>query len=485
MPLINNFDPEINGWFFSNWDEMSEFNWDLFRDSYLGINPTQNCVQAPLDCAFFEIFKKCAQKGNCGGMSLLALALYKFGGYMGFCSPASFYTGIEGPDSADLHRAINIMQARQFSASAIENFIDMIDTGNLNNAEAAYSRIEECLGSNDFAILSLANGLLGEAAHTVIPYNCYSSGGTKYLEIWDPNFSAEDNPGHYGSVNSRMVIHGATDWEYFPNPAAADPGNYPYRGANNGWCFAVPMSLILRKDRHPFALDMLFDALQTAFLSGPGAAITQISDEEGHTFYKEDKAIHILRSEIETDPAKCLRSVIRWPWYGRVRSNAQPGELYFIRGKASRSPLKFSISGTDYSLTNFKGRNMLALEGRSKQRVKDVIRLVSAPHDLHQTVEIRSMGERRSVNVRVVQSIEQGVWKSVEVTNAHIPKATMRVHLIGALDDVRIEGVEKKLEFDLKLQERKNHRVTAKQYKKIAVDINKPFILGVQNKGKR
>lgn len=484
MPLTNDFDPEINGWFFKNWPETSEFDWNLFRDSYLGINPTQNCVQAPLDCAFYEIFKNCAQKGNCGGMSLMALALFKYGGYMGFCSPANFYTGTLGPDRVDLHRAINIFQARQFSASGIENFIDIVDTGNLNNAEAAYSKVEECLGSNDYAVLSIANGLLGDAAHTVIPYNCYSSGGTKYLEIWDSNFPADDNPGHYGSVNSRMVIHGPTDWEYFPNPTAADTGSYPYRGSNNGWCFAVPMSLILRKDRHPFTLDMLFDALQTVFLSGPGATMTQISDEEGHTFYKADKAAHLLRNEIETDPTKRLKGVMRWPWYGHAGIKAQQGELYFIRGKTSRSPLKFSISGTNYSFTHFKGRNMLVLEGRARKRLKDMIRVVAARHGLRHTVEVRSIGEERSIDLHAVHSEERGVWKSVEVLNARLPKAAIRVQLIGALDDVHIEGSGKKLEFDLKLQERKNRRVVSKQYKKLIVDISNPFILGMQKRSK-
>lgn len=89
MPLTMDFDPIVNGWNFQNW-EASSFDWDLFRDAYLGINPTHDCVQAPLDCAFFEIFKNCAQGGNCGGMSLLSLALFKYGGFMGFARRRDF-----------------------------------------------------------------------------------------------------------------------------------------------------------------------------------------------------------------------------------------------------------------------------------------------------------------------------------------------------------------------------------------------------------
>ena len=482
MPLTRDFDAALNGWNFNNWGEPSPFDWDLFRDTYLGINPTQDCVQAPLDCAFYEIFKNSAAGGNCGGMSLLALALFKYGGYMGFCSPAGFYTGTSEPDRADLHRAINIIQARQFSVGGIENFLDVVDAGNLNDAEAAYARIEEGLGSNNFCILSLANGVFGDAAHTVIPYNCYSSGGTKYLELWDPNFPADDNPGHYGSPACRMVINSSTDWEY----TASGTGNYPYRGSNNGWCFAIPMSLVLPKDRHPLTLDMVFDALQTAFLSGNGAAVSQISDEEGHTFYKTEKTVHNQRGDIELDPSKRLKGVICWPWFNANGNGTQPGELYFIRGTASRSALTFTVSGTDYEFTHFKGRNMLALEGRSEQRLKDVICITPAPHDLRQTVEVKTVGGTRVVNLRALRTDEErGVWKSVEIKDARITRAAMRVHLVGALDDVRVEGIGKKMDFNLKLQERRNRRLTTKQHKHLSATSAKPFVLGLKKIVKR
>ena len=82
MSITDTFDPDRNGWIFENWGESTAFSWDLFRLTYIGINPTQDIVAAPLDCAFYEIFKDCAAQGNCGGMSLLALAMFKHGGWM-------------------------------------------------------------------------------------------------------------------------------------------------------------------------------------------------------------------------------------------------------------------------------------------------------------------------------------------------------------------------------------------------------------------
>ena len=64
------------------------------------------------------------------------------------------------PASADLHEAINIMQARQFSAPGIRNFLDVVKAGQLNDGVAAWNRIRSGLGSGDYCMLSLSNGLL-------------------------------------------------------------------------------------------------------------------------------------------------------------------------------------------------------------------------------------------------------------------------------------------------------------------------------------
>jgi hypothetical protein len=486
MPLQVDFEPNEHGWFFDNWGEATEFTWDLYRDAYLGINPTQDPVQAPLDCAFFEIFKNCAQKGNCGGMSLLGLALFKYGGYMGFCSPACFYTGGgSGPDRADLHRAINIFQARQFSVSGIENFIDVVDAGNLNNATAAYNRVQECLGRGDYAVLSIAKGLLGDAAHTVIPYKCYASGGTKYLEIWDPNHPADDNPAHYGSANARMVINGPTAWTYYPNPGTA--GSTPYQGSDNGWCFAIPMSTVLQKDRQPFALDFAFDALQTAFVTGPGAAVSQISDDSGHRLYAAGSAPHVNRGELETDPARRLKGVARWPWYARAGAREGPfDELYFVRGAASRSDLQFAVSGSTYRFVHFHGRHLLELAVSSDRGGRDVIR-VSPPADgLPRTVEMAPAAGKRMMNLRAVRAgDERGAWRSVEIRNARLVRNAVRVDLLGELDHVQVKGVAKNARFSVHLAERRNRRMTIDRTVRAVADAVRPFEADLRKKGRR
>ena len=145
---------------------------------------------------------------------------------MGFCSPAKFYTGRQSPDREDLHRAINILQARQFSTAGIENIMDIIDTDAINDANTVFPAVEQALANCDYPLLSIANDYVGQYAYTVIPYKTeiFPSGnrnygyppGAKVMYIWDSNFPYDDNVSRYnsGSRANRLVIKSATNWSY-------------------------------------------------------------------------------------------------------------------------------------------------------------------------------------------------------------------------------------------------------------------------------
>ena len=178
MGILDEFNPRRDGWSFVNWGEANDFTWDLYRRTYLAINPTNDPIESPLDVAFFQIFKSCASNGNCGGMAMLALALFKYGGYMGFCSPPNFYapandTDHKAPARQDLHEAINIMQARQFSAPGIRNFLDVVKAGQLNDGVAAWHRIQSGLVPDQterdrLMQVGAALGRAGLAAHLAL-----------------------------------------------------------------------------------------------------------------------------------------------------------------------------------------------------------------------------------------------------------------------------------------------------------------------------
>ncbi len=471
MSITSEFDPAVNGFYFENWGEASDFSWDLFTRTYLAINPTQDCVEAPLDCAFYEIFKSCASHGNCGGMSMLALALYKFGGFLGFCSPANFYTGditgssgsYTGPDRADLHQAINIMQARQFSAPGIQNFLDMVKAGNLNNGEAAIDTIKSSLGSGDYAMLSLSNGLFGDAAHTLVPYRVDESpagypAGTKLVYIWDSDRPYNAFSAYYTGGNNIMVVRGPSDWTYDQNVGGAYSDGQTYEGSNNGWCFAIPTSLEMHKARQPISVGFVLTGLTTLFVSGVGAAITQIEDDEGHRFYTSDSP-HLERSEIETSIAGQLKGVARWPWYALGAKGELPGELYFLQRPPGSSPLTLTVRGKQYHLWQTQSGNLVEIQAQSSAAARDVIRVEDFTGDA-QALEIHTDGNKRLFHVDQLRAENvDGDWRSIRIRNARISKSDMKVQTTGGFEAVEVSSLKGRKEFDLELHRYRSRKL--------------------------
>jgi hypothetical protein len=465
MPVTSVFDPARDGWFFSNWGETApycigdcNFSWDLYQQAYLGINPNHDYVEAPLDCAFYEIFKGCAAKGNCGGMSLLALALFKYGGYMGFCSPANFYTGTTSPDRADLHQTINVLQARQFSATGIQNFIDTVGAGQLNNADAAYNKIKTQLGNGDYAVIWLANSLVGESAHTLIPYAYDDSpagfpAGTKILHLWDSDLPYNQYPDYYNTHQNLLVIHSAFDWEYNQGAGTGATGCVDYKGSNNGWCMAVPMSTVLHKARQPMTLDMAFDALTTLFMHGPGAAITQIEDDQGHRFYSADADEHLRWDEIESSPLHGMPWVLRWPWPALTREGQVPGELYFLRRPPGPGSLTLTLRGSNYSLVHAQAGNLVQVQASGAARARDTL-TISGLASTSQALELHTSASRRGYTLQQLRSFARvGGWRAIHVINARLNASGLHVQTLGELQVLEVAGLDRPVTYEVELHQ--------------------------------
>ncbi len=465
VALADEFDPATDGWYFSNWCETlsnpdcdgscvgsCDFTWDLYRQTYLGINPTHDCVEAPLDCAYYEIFKNCAEGGNCGGISLLALALFKYGGYMGFCSPANFYAGTVGPDRDDLHQAINILQARQFSAAGIENFLDLIGAGDLNNAERAFKEVKECLAKGDYPVLSIANSFYGLDAHTVIPYRVEENPlgyppGTKVMYIWDSNHPYDDDPDHYADWNpaNRLVISGMYTWTYTSGSTA-----YSGSGWNSAWCFCVPMSKVLHKSRQPMALDLVFDALLTVFISGPsGTATVQIADDEGHRLFKPANDQDPSEREWETDENVRLQGAFRYPW-GESEKAGTP-ELFFVRrSEDEASPLAFTINGSRYKTLFSIAGNVIQIDAESDISATDVVRVSGTAANL--SLEIATLGEEeREFGIRYLRTEENPAdWHSFDIAHLIVkPGAPVTITALDNLHTLEVSSPGREVRFYL------------------------------------
>ncbi|MCK4356648.1 hypothetical protein KAW44_06175 [Candidatus Bipolaricaulota bacterium] len=479
VALADEFDPATDGWYFSNWTEVSpncvgscDFSWDLYRQTYLGINPTHDCVEAPLDCAYYEIFKNSAEGGNCGGISLLALALFKYGGYMGFCSPANFYTGTEGPDRDDLHQAINILQARQFSAAGIENFLDLVGAGDLNNAERAFKEVKECLAKGDYPVLSIANSFYGSDAHTVIPYRVEENPagyppGTKVMHIWDSNHPYDDDPDHYADWNpaNRLVISGMYTWTYTSGSTA-----YSGSGSDAAWCFCIPMSKVLHKSRQPMALDLVFDALLTVFISGPsGTATVQIADDKGQRLFKPANGQDPSEREWETDESMRLQGAFRWPWGTTKSEGANTPELFFImRSEDEASPLTFTISGSRYKTLFSIAGNLFQIGSESDITATDVVRLSGTA--ANPSLEIATLGEKeREFSIRSLRTGDNpGDWRSVNITHLVVkPSAPVTITALDNLHALEISSPGREVRFDLAVTQKVDEMAITRSFEEL------------------
>jgi len=454
MAILDEFDPTRDGWSFVNWREGADFSWDLYRRTFLAINPTNDPVASPLDVAFFQIFKGCAANGNCGGMSMLAVALFKYGGYMGFCSPPNFYTAAnttdhQQPARADLHEAVNIMQARQFSAAGIRNFLDVVKAGQLSDGVSAWNRIRSGLASGDYCLLSLSNGIFGDAAHVVIPYRADMIGGARVLHVWDPNRPYAWFPQHYDGDHNKIVITGPTSWTYDQNAGGLFTGGRLYDGSMNGWCFAIPTSLEIHKGRQPISAGFILTGLTTLFVSGIGAAVTQIEDDEGRRLYNSD-AVHRDRGALETSPARQLPGVAPWPWPGGLAGDL-PGELFFIERPAGSSPLNVSIKGGEYHLVHLSAGHLTELTaGSAAANAKDRVRLEGSPDD-DQSVVVSTSATRRRFDIRHLRHGSAGAWRSVNVRNALVTDDRLRVSAPVTFDTVEISGTTRRRDLDVEL----------------------------------
>jgi hypothetical protein len=430
MGILDTFDPKRDGWSFENFstDDMS---WDLFRRTYLAINPSKNFA-APMDLLFYEIFKSCASQGNCGGMSMLALALFRFGGYFGFGSPAFFYSGgsamnpPDGPARTDLYESINIMQGRQFSAPGIRNFVDVVKAGQLNNAEAAFMRIKDGLASGDYHVLSIANSLFGDAAHTVIPYRADDNGATKTLWIWDPNRPYDDYPDHYDFAANRLTISGPTSWSYNQNSSTYLNGQL-YQGSNAGWCFAIPTSLIRHKGRNPLSLPFALTQLDYLFMSNTGG-VAQIEDDDGRRLFADAAA---SKPVLEAAPGRRLEGVFPWPWSGGL-DGERPADVLIIDRAANASPLTVTTRGTEYRLSHFGGKRFTEVSAHGSASGEDRVRFDPAAG----SVDVRTSGSRRRFDVRHARKHGGDQWDSVTVRDVPVTDDSLRVAVPPAAVDL-------------------------------------------------
>jgi hypothetical protein len=447
MGILRDFDPTRDGFSFANFDTDS-LDWDTYRRSYLSIWPTEDVVGAPLDVAFYAAaFEGCAKPGHCVGLSTLAITIWQLGGWFGFSSPASFYTGPPdiyphpGPESDDLREAVHILHARQFDAGNVQDVLQTVKAGHLNDGMAAYDRVFDGLASGDLQLISISNGLLSnQHAHCLLPYRCETlTTGERDLYVWDSVRPYALYPDFYDGGYNRIRITGPTDWTYDQNPIPATTGGTLYEGAHHGWLFAFSASAVRNKGSQPFSVGYAMSDLSYLVLSG-SASVAQIEDDEGRVLFETDAAGR--PTGWHTDVGL---SVAPWPWAGGSGTGT---ELYLVAG--ADTAITVRVEGGDYRLQVASSGRLTEVAAHGTGRPTDSIR-VERTADSH-TVELRTSARSRRFDVRHVHQSEAGAWAGVRVHDALVTDDALRVELARAGDAARLSGARARRKVDVEFE---------------------------------
>jgi hypothetical protein len=210
---------------------------------------------------------------------------------------------------------------------------------------------------------------------------------------------------------------------------------------------------VLHKARQPMTLDMAFDAITTLFMHGPGAAVTQIEDDQGHRFYTADADAHLTRADIEQSDLHGMPWAVRWPWYTGPAGGEPPGELYFLRRPPGGGALKLTLRGSNYQLVHAQAGNLVQVQASASTRARDTLTLhgLAGPS---QALELKTEGLRRGYAVQQLRLFDgESGWRAINLANARLNASGLHVQTLGDLQVVEVTGLEQKVNFGVELQQ--------------------------------
>ena len=322
--------------------------WEIYVRSFIGICPDSNeaKVLCPLDYAFYHTYNAAfaVASGNCFGMSLLTNIIYKEEGHMGFCKPIYTYSGgTDGPTSAKLCTVITVMQCHEWSHAGIMWMAENITGTHAADGNYAYEQVEYYLAMGDLPVLTIVKDI-SFVGHTLVPYKVKEVGSKRYIYIHDSNKWIPERQDYYDSDSNYIeVTKSSGDWAYVWD------GTEIWGTSSGGYIFATPMSTVKASSRNPLQLGGITDAMNHIFLTG--AHVSQITDDDGHKFYKSSASSHNRISDIEDNPSLKMKNVIRMPITSAALRRKRPGrtknapEIYFAIGSEGKD-LNFEIAST-------------------------------------------------------------------------------------------------------------------------------------------
>jgi len=449
--------------------------WEVYVRSFIGICPDSNIakVDCPLDYAFFKAYNAAfaVASGNCFGMSLLANIIYKEEGHMGFCKPAYTYSGgVDGPASAKLCTTITVMQCHEWSHSGIMWLAENITGTHAKDGNYAYEQVEYYLSMGDFPVLTIVKNT-DMVGHTLIPYRVEESGSKRYIYIHDSNkWYPPDSLFYDNHENYIEIDKSSGDWTYQWNISTV-------WGSPGGFIFATPMSIVKASSRNPLQLGGITDAMNHVFLTG--ANISQITDDEGHKFYKTSAGSHNRLSDIEDNSSLKMKNVFRMPMTSApvrgvrrvTRKRKNPPEIYFAIGSEGKN-LNFEIvsTGKKYKFEMAGKDNIIRLSAPGGSSGKDNFEVKKLSTN-NQELKLSSKRGAAKFEVELQQKGPgSNVSRIFKVKNLTAPSSSpVRLKLTEGRDALLVKGEKSAVSCNLEITQVVDGKVTKMPSRKISV----------------
>jgi hypothetical protein len=433
------------------------FSWDLYRDTFIGIPPSEDPWSSAFDVLFYEqVYKsKLSADGNCFGMSLLNLMIQKNGGYMGYCAPVTQYSGDPisgmGPTDPMLRRAINVMHGHQVNLPTVQFLLDIFAKHFNRDGAYAFDQFNYWQSTGDLTLVSITSGLNpSDGGHTLIAYRAVDlGGGNKKIFVLDPN-RTWGNPADQAWYTSESNFIQITNhaWSFDLGGTTGTWSGDPGSGGN---IVITPASVSGPLSRSPSSLGdtVIGSLLNTLLLTGDNPRIEQVTDGQGKQLYKPGTM------EIDTDPATGMTDMLPWFLSDQSKPSHQVAGVLLFQLGASHGQLRISVSAGPggYTLSSLGGRTIVAVTANNGTGTD--------------TLTIRNPG---SSDASVVLENSRGASDySVSFTRARVPHSQVRilnasqlringsgpveVGLTNAGEAIQISSSQASLRYDLMLSQ--------------------------------
>lgn len=441
--------------------------WEIYVRSFIGICSDSNeaKVVCPLDYAFYKAYNAAfaVTSGNCFGMSLLANIIYKEEGHMGFCKPVYTYSGgVNGPTSAKLCTVITVMQCHEWSHAGIMWLAEVINGTHCDDGNYAYEQVEYYLSMGDLPVLTIVKDE-GFEGHTLIPYKVAEVGSKRYIYIHDSNKWIPQREDYYETDSNYIEIKKSDGtWSYRWN-------NTTIWGSPKGFIFATPMSIVKASSRNPLQLGCVLDALNDIFLSG--ASISQITDDEGHKYYKTSANSHNKIADIEDNPSLKMKNVFRMPVTSAapVRGvrrltpkKKDAPEIYFAVGSAGKN-LNFEIAsiGKKYKFEMAGKDNIIRLNAPAGSSGRDNFEIKKLSM-YNQELKLSSKRGGAKFEVELHRNLPgSAVSRIFKVTNLTAPSSSpVRLRLSEGRDALLVRGEKSPVTCNLEITQVVDGKIT-------------------------